>query len=247
MSKILKIGFIGCGLIANKRAKAIKADKIVACCDIDEIAASDFASKYNCEYFTCYQDLITNNELDIVFVATIHSKLAEISNFAIQNDIHVFVEKPVGISIKEIESLIEISNKHNSFVGVGYNHKLHPAIKKAKEMISNGLIGEVMYIRSSYGHGGRFGYEKEWRAKKELSGGGELLDQGSHLINLANWFLGSMELKYSNLKTYFWNMQLEDNAFLILESPKGKLLLFMLHGPNGRINLFLKFLEIWVN
>jgi predicted dehydrogenase len=75
-----------------------------------------------------------------------------------------------------------------------------------------------MYIRGRYGHGGRVGYEKEWRAQPAVSGGGELVDQGVHLIDLARWFLGDFEKVQGFTHTYFWDMPVEDNAFLLLQT-----------------------------
>ena len=92
---------------------------------------------------------------------------------------------------------------------------------KAKELIKNKLIGKILYIRAVYGHGGRLNYEKEWRFKKKISGGGELIDKGSHLIDLSRLFLGDLKVISSKLKNYFWKMQLEDNCFLILENKRG--------------------------
>jgi predicted dehydrogenase len=75
-----------------------------------------------------------------------------------------------------------------------------------------------MYIRARYGHGGRVGYEKEWRAKPELSGGGELIDQGMHLIDLARWFLGDFVDVLGFAETCFWDMPVEDNGFMLLRT-----------------------------
>ena len=82
-----------------------------------------------------------------------------------------------------------------------------------------------MYLRARYGHGGRPGYEKEWRAKPSISGGGELIDQGSHLIDLSRFFLGEITCKYSHIDTYFWDADVEDNVFLILKNIMEALLL----------------------
>mgnify|MGYP000268065070 CR=1 FL=1 len=85
---------------------------------------------------------------------------------------------------------------------------------------SENKIGDLMYIRAVYGHGGRLNYNKEWRFNKKLSGGGELIDKGSHLIDLSRFFLGNLKTDKHKLKTTFWNMKLEDNCFLILKSSK---------------------------
>ena len=97
---------------------------------------------------------------------------------------------------------------------MGFNHRYHPAILKAKEIIVSGDLGELMFIRARYGHGGRLGYEKEWRANPDKSGGGEIIDQGSHLIDLSRMFLGD----FNNIKglahTFFWDMKVEEKQLV---------------------------------
>jgi predicted dehydrogenase len=103
---------------------------------------------------------------------------------------------------------------------VGFNHRFHPAIFTAKKLFERGRIGKILFIRARYGHGGRLGMEKEWRFQKDISGGGELLDQGVHLIDLSRWFAGEFKEVYGITDSKFWNTELEDNAFAILRNEK---------------------------
>ena len=110
--------------------------------------------------------------------------------------------------------------KHGVKVHVGFNHRYHRSLRKAKEIVNTGALGEMMYIRARYGHGGRIGYDKEWRSKAELSGGGELIDQGPHLIDLSRWFLGDFSEVKGFAHTYFWDMPVDDNGFMLLKTAK---------------------------
>ena len=103
-------------------------------------------------------------------------------------------------------------------VRVGFNHRYHRAFQKARQIVDAGDLGRLMFLRGRYGHGGRLGYEKEWRAQPSLSGGGELIDQGVHLIDLARWFLGDFVKVEGFAHTYFWDMPVDDNAFLLLRT-----------------------------
>jgi len=105
---------------------------------------------------------------------------------------------------------------------VGFNHRYHPALRKARELFEAEVLGEMMFVRGRYGHGGRIGYEKEWRADPKLSGGGELIDQGVHLIDLARGFLGDFTEVSGFAHTYYWKMPVDDNAFLLLKTSGGQ-------------------------
>ena len=104
-------------------------------------------------------------------------------------------------------------------VRVGFNHRYHPALQKAREIVDSGVLGPLLFVRGRYGHGGRPGYDKEWRAVEDISGGGEAIDQGMHLIDLARWFLGDFDGVQGHVATYFWDMPVEDNAFFLLTTP----------------------------
>src|SRR5579862_3002552 len=106
-------------------------------------------------------------------------------------------------------------------VKVGFNHRFHPSFQRVKQLMATNELGPVLYVRARYGHGGRLGYEKEWRADPKVAGGGELLDQGSHLIDLARWFLGDFVRVQGQMATYFWRMAVEDNAFALLTTSSG--------------------------
>jgi predicted dehydrogenase len=157
-----------------------------------------------------------------VIVATINSALAEVTGAAIRAGKPVIVEKPTGISVKQVDELIALEKDHNVVVRVGFNHRYHPAFRKAQEIVQSGVMGEMMFLRARYGHGGRVGYDKEWRADPKLSGGGELIDQGIHLIDLARWFLGDFKIVEGHATTCFWDMPVDDNAFLSLRTARGQ-------------------------
>jgi predicted dehydrogenase len=169
-----------------------------------------------------FKQAVADPQVEAVIVATINSALAGVAAAAIRAGKHVIVEKPAAISVKQIDELISLTEKHGVCVRVGFNHRYHPAFIKAREIFGSGVMGELMFIRARYGHGGRVGYDKEWRANPKLSGGGELIDQGIHLINLAGWFLGEFKKIDGHAATFFWNMPVDDNAFLDLQTTNGQ-------------------------
>ncbi|MDO8610551.1 MAG: Gfo/Idh/MocA family oxidoreductase [bacterium] len=167
---------------------------------------------------------LSNNSIDIVIVSVINKFSKNISVLALKNKKHVLCEKPMGINFKEANDIQTAAKLYKRKFKCGFNHRYHGAIQEAFKLCKKNQIGKILYIRGVYGHGGRKGYEKEWRAKKSLSGGGELLDQGCHLIDLCHWFFGFEKVKniYGIAKPLFWKMKVDDNAFVVFETESGK-------------------------
>jgi predicted dehydrogenase len=215
------IGIVGCGLIGQKRAKALGAGgRLVACADIDAGRAENLAKGSGAKAFRDWRNLLAAREVEIVFVATLHDSLAEITRAAIEAGKHVLVEKPAARNSAELKPVMAAAQRGGVKVRVGFNHRYHRAFRKARELFETGQLGDLMYIRARYGHGGRIGYDKEWRANPDLSGGGELIDQGPHLIDLSRWFLGEFEESQGFAHTYYWDMPVDDNGFMMLKTAK---------------------------
>lgn len=216
----LGVGIIGCGMIGQKRTKALGEGRLVACADVNEGRAKALAGSSRAKVFSDWRGLLALPEVEIVVIATLHDSLANITLAAIEAGKHVLVEKPAGRNPAELEPAMAAAEKHGVKVHVGFNHRYHRAFRKARELFEAGALGELMFIRGRYGHGGRIGYDKEWRAEPELSGGGELIDQGPHLIDLSRWFLGEFTEVQGFAHTYYWDMPVDDNGFLLLKTQK---------------------------
>ena len=216
----LGVGIIGCGLIGQKRAKALGEGRLIAGADINETRAKALAGSSGAKVFSDWQRLLALPEVDIVVIATLHDSLAQITLAAIEAGKHVLVEKPAARNPAELEPVMAAAQRCGVKVRVGFNHRYHRAFRKAWELFEAGALGELMFIRARYGHGGRIGYDKEWRAKPEISGGGELIDQGPHLIDLSRWFLGDFTEVQGFAHTYFWNMPVDDNSFMLFKTSK---------------------------
>lgn len=244
------IGIIGFGLIGQKRAKNLGYGKLIAYSDIKKPDIKDL-SLNNAIFYENWNDLLKIDEIDIVIISTPNNLCYEIMKECIKHRKNILVEKPAAKSSKQIMELINLSKAANIKVHVGFNHRYHPAIIGAKKIVDQGKVGELMFIRARYGHGGRIGYEKEWRANPKISGGGEIMDQGCHLIDLSRWFFQNEFTKcVSSAKTYFWDMKVEDNGFMILETQNQKtaflhvsctewknLFSMEIYGKNGKIKV----------
>jgi predicted dehydrogenase len=220
----MKVAIIGCGLIGQKRAAALPDSvELVGCFDTVDTIAQIFATEFGTKAFTSVQELLALEDLDFVVIATRHDSLATLALATLNAGKHVFIEKPGAINHDELLKVYNSAKNNELRVHIGYNHQYHPAISKAREMFEVGSIGEFMFLRARYGHGGRLGYEKEWRADKSKSGGGELIDQGTHLIDLSIGFLGKVQLDYAAATNYFWDMPVEDNVFIALKNDVGNI------------------------
>jgi len=206
----MNVGIVGCGLIGGKRADALAGtgDRLVAAFDLVPERARALAGKHKAEPCARLEELVAKS--DVVVVAASNDQLTPLAMVAVRAGKHVVVEKPAARSARELEPLAVLAREKGVVVKVGYNHRFHPAAQKARAILDAGGCGDIMFLRGRYGHGGRVGYEKEWRADPEKSGGGELID-------LARWFLGAELVDVQGrVETYFWDMPVDDNAFLTL-------------------------------
>ena len=251
MDMSLRVGIVGCGLIGQKRAKALGESRLVACADLNPARAQQLAAQYpGCRVAADWRELAGDPGIDLLIVATTNDCLAAVTEAAVGNGKHVLVEKPAARNSSEIRTLAAEARRRGVKVKVGFNHRFHPALQKAWSLFESGKIGPLMYIRGRYGHGGRIGYDREWRADPKLAGGGELLDQGVHLIDLARWFAGDFTEVSGHIATYFWNMPVEDNGFAMLKTTAGQvawlhasctewknLFSFEIYGRDGKLQI----------
>jgi predicted dehydrogenase len=223
MTSSPSIAIIGCGLIGRKRLGALPAGAFAAACDVDLARAEQLVASAGGGYATHdAARIFADPQIDAVIICTLNASLAPLALAAIRAGKHVLVEKPGAISVAEVDELIAAADRGGVRVRVGFNHRFHPALQKAHELFAAGALGPLMFLRGRYGHGGRVGYDREWRADPKLSGGGELMDQGVHLIDLASWFLGDFASIDGHAATYFWDMPVDDNAFLNLRTASGQ-------------------------
>lgn len=228
MKKPHNILIIGAGKIGTIRARIAREQSPKSklyVFDVDFKKAELLAKEINGLAVKSLTKVLLEESIDIVVVAVINKNAKNICIKALKSNKHVLCEKPMGMNFKEAIEIYKAAEKLKMRFKCGFNHRYHPAIQEAYKLCMQKKIGEILFIRATYGHGGRTGYDKEWRAKKSLSGGGELLDQGSHLIDLCNWFFNFDEIKkaYCIAKTMFWQiMEVDDNAFALIETKKGK-------------------------
>ena len=219
------VAVVGCGLIGRRRAECASehaGSRLARVVDVNLAAAEALASQYQAIASTTWREAVTDPEIDIVSVATPNGYLAEIAIAALEAGKHVLVEKPMGRNVSEATAMAEASSRSGRILKVGFNHRYHPALTRAYELFRAGEIGDIINIRARYGHGGRPGYEHEWRGSAELAGGGELTDQGVHVADLIHWFSGLPSEAFAYTQTAVWPIApLEDNALGLFRFENG--------------------------
>ena len=230
LPKTVGVGVVGCGLIGKRRAHqaALNAGShVVAVTDTSVDAARAIASELKCDAVSDWRAIVADSAVDAVIVSTPNAYLAEVSMAALEAGKHVLLEKPMGRNVGEARRIADAAQRAGRIVKVGFNHRYHPAIAEAHTRFSGGEIGTFINARGRYGHGGRPGYEREWRGNPELAGGGELTDQGVHLLDLLHWFAGEPLSVFGATQRAIWPIDpLEDNGFAILRYEGGATAMF---------------------
>lgn len=225
---MLKVGVIGLGRMGQTRIEEILKDErciLTAVCDIEEKKLDN----YNCQKFTDPYQLLDKSNIDVVFLCTFNWMLPDLAIKALSKGIYVFSEKPPGKCAQDVKRIIDEEQKHNDlFVYYGFNHRHHNSVIKAKELLDSGIIGKPLWFRGVYGKCGSQHFENEWRNQGDKSGGGILLDQGIHMIDLM-YYLGfkPIDIKSYSL-TQYWDINVDDSNMLIMKSDSATAMLHSL-------------------
>ena len=219
----IQVAIIGMGKMGRIRKQVLDAHpgfKVVAFCDLNSELADEFPDLT----FSINWEKILNCDLDAVVVSAYNKVAPDIVCQALEKGLHVFCEKPPGKSVEDVNRIITAEKTTpNAVLKFGFNHRFHSAIIEAKSIIDSGKHGNILWGRGIYGKAGGLYFEKDWRSNKELAGGGILLDQGIHMLDLMRFFLGEFVEVKSFVENCYWkDVPLEDNAFALMKTGEGK-------------------------
>lgn len=222
MSK-LKVGIAGYGIVGKRRRGCVEGNpnlELVAVCDKSFGSDGTFADGIN--YYTNYKDLL-NQPLDIVIVCMTNDIAPHVSIAALSLDLHVFCEKPPGRSVEDILDVIEYEKQHPKCkLMYGFNHRYHESVQDAQAIIESGDLGKIINMRGVYGKSKIITFNQpDWRTKREIAGGGVLLDQGIHMLDLMRLFAGEFKEVNSFISNGHWDYDVEDNAYAIMRTEEG--------------------------
>lgn len=221
----LKVAIAGYGIVGKRRHLYIDQHpnlKVVAVCD--QIFKEDFTDASGLRSYTDYKKLLkSESEIDILFVCLPNNVASEVTIAGLERQLHVFCEKPPGRDVEDIKKVIEAESKFPLLkLKYGFNHRYHDSVREALRIIRSKELGEIVNMRGVYGKSRIIPFSGGWRSDRALAGGGILLDQGIHMLDLMRLFCGEFTEVKSFISNDYWNHDVEDNAYALLKDKQGR-------------------------
>lgn len=220
----MKVLIVGYGYMGEIRKQVVDAMPELTLAGICDPYKGPSDTGCDCPHFTDFREAIDTVRPDVTFVCSPNRDIPDVAVYAMQSGSHAFCEKPPGRDIGDIRRMMAVEKKCKGIkLMFGFNHRHHPAILEAKSIVDAKRMGAVLWVRGVYGKSGGQGrgFEASWRNDPQVSGGGILLDQGIHMLDLFRLFCGDFDEAVGMTGTRFWNIPVEDNAFVILRSSRG--------------------------
>jgi predicted dehydrogenase len=228
MSAELKVGIAGYGVVGKRRRKFIDLHprlKTVAVCD--RVFPGEGVFDDGVRYYTHYRRLL-DEELDLLFVCLTNDIAPEVTVAGLEQGLHVFCEKPPGRDLDDMVRVIQCERQHPGLkLKYGFNHRYHNSVRDALRLVKSEELGPVINLRGVYGKSKIISFDSDWRTKRALAGGGILLDQGIHMVDLMRLFVGDFTEIHSYVSNRHWKHDVEDNAYALMRTADG--VVAMLH------------------
>ena len=217
-----KVGIAGYGVVGKRRHAALEEIHDFKITSVSDITFNDENKPLHLNYYHDYRDLIKNEDLDILFVSLPNNHAANATLLGLEKNLHVFCEKPPARTLSELIPIKQHLEKTDLKLMYGFNHRFHSSVMHAKKIIESGDLGEILNLKGIYGKSKMISFNQtDWRTDREKSGGGILLDQGIHMLDLMNYFVGGFNDIFSIIQNTFWNFDVEDNAFVLMQNDDG--------------------------
>jgi predicted dehydrogenase len=224
----LRVGIAGYGVVGKRRRHFIDQHprlQTVAVCDRVFPATGVFDD--GVRYYTHYTDLL-GESLDVLFVCMTNDIAPEVTIAGLEKGLHVFCEKPPGRDLDDVIRVIECERQHPGLkLKYGFNHRYHDSVRDALRIIRGGELGPVISLRGVYGKSKMLSFQSDWRTQRALAGGGILLDQGIHMVDMIRLFAGDFAEVHSFVSNSYWKHDVEDNAYALMRTADG--VVAMLH------------------
>ncbi len=220
---VLRVGIAGFGVVGKRRKDCIDRHpglRVVAVCDRTFESEGTLPGGVRC--YRDYRGLLTHG-IDVLLVCLTNDMAAEVTIAGLDSGLHVFCEKPPGRSVADILKVIEHERRHPGCkLMYGFNHRYHESVQDALKILRTGELGRVINMRGMYGKAKLITFNQpDWRTKREIAGGGVLLDQGIHMVDLMRLFGGDFSEVHSFISNSHWGYDVEDNAYALMRTPEG--------------------------
>ena len=219
---LLRVGIAGYGVVGKRRRSVIDTHP-----ELDTVAVSDIKFESDRRdsdgtYIHRTYGSLFEHDLDVLFVSLPNDLAAEATIAGLNQGLHVFCEKPPGRTVEDIRRVREVEATHPDLkLKYGFNHRYHESIKKAKALIDGGEYGSVINLRGVYGKSRIIPFSGGWRSQRAVAGGGILLDQGIHMLDMLRHFGGEFTEVRSFVSNSYWHHDVEDNVFAIMRTDGG--------------------------
>ena len=228
MADPLNVGIAGygtVGAIRHRVAAELPDLRVVAVCDQKFLEPSTLEDGVRC--WSNYTQLL-EEPLDALFVCLPNYLAAEVTIAGLEHGLHVFCEKPPGRDLSDIARVRECERRYpGQKLMYGFNHRYHDSVRDARRIIESGELGEMIDLRGVYGKSAIIRFDSDWRTRRALAGGGILLDQGIHMVDMMRLFAGDFTEVHSYVSNGFWHHDVEDNAYALMRTASG--VVAMLH------------------
>ena len=217
------MGIAGYGVVGKRRRKCVDLNphlKLVAICDR---TFSKYSGRKNgVVRLSNFKDLLSH-DLDMLIICLTNDIAPVVTIEALKHGLHVFCEKPPGRNLNDIKMVIEEEKKNPKLkLMYGFNHRYHDSVRDALSIIEAGKLGKIINLKGIYGKSQLVTFDQpDWRTKREVAGGGVLLDQGIHMVDLMRLFAGDFKDIYSFLSNNHWGFDVEDNAYALMKTSDG--------------------------
>lgn len=222
---MIKVGVIGLGSFGEKRASAVKLCRngtLVGVADADPAKAKQVGAKLGVPALPV-DDLLIHREVDVLAICVPNKFHLPLTVSALNAGKHVHCEKPLARSSQEAEKMVRAAAQAGRILKVGSNHRYFTSVQRAHELFQQGVIGEIVSFNGRIGHGGDR-IKDSWFWDKEVSGGGTILDNGCHMLDIARWFMGAFVQGTGLVTRAYWKTcPVEDTATGVFLTKEGRM------------------------
>ena len=221
ISKVLRVGIAGYGVVGQRRRRFIDLHENLQTIAVSDIKLHDGIGEDGVRTYSDYQDLF-DEDLDILFVSLPNYLAPSVTISGLKRGLHVFCEKPPGRTVEDVARVRQTASENQKLrLKYGFNHRYHASFKEALRLIDTRLLGTVINLRGVYGKSKIINFDSEWRTQRAQAGGGILLDQGIHMLDMMRTISGSFSEVYSVISNDYWKHDVEDNAYALMKTADG--------------------------